>query len=147
MAIDRIVELFSLISLAILSLVPVFFYLRSRIRRRSRPQEAPTGGDARPQRASPSAPGSTMQGSLEARVERERRELRLFEQATIARREQAQARIVEAEVGVPRRRGGAVRGPGGWRRIEALPPLQRAVIFSEVLGRPRGLPDEGPGDF
>ena len=32
-----------------------------------------------------------------------------------------------------------------WGRLGALPPLQRAVALSEILGRPRGLED--PGDF
>jgi hypothetical protein len=32
--------------------------------------------------------------------------------------------------------------PGsGWERLERLPPLQRAVILSEILGPPRGLSD------
>jgi len=30
-------------------------------------------------------------------------------------------------------------GPGAWERLQKLPPLQKAVIFSEILGRPKGL--------
>lgn len=150
MPVERIAEIFSLISLAVLSLVPVFFYLRNRIRRRaSRPQPSAPAAEARSQRqgegaASRPAMRGIQEAPAEPRAEAARRELRLFEEATITRREQARARIAEAQAGAPRRRGGAARGLTGWRRIDALPPLKRAVILSEVLGRPRGLSEESP---
>jgi len=31
------------------------------------------------------------------------------------------------------------RGEVIWRRLGVLPPLQRAIAFSEILGPPRGL--------
>jgi hypothetical protein len=31
----------------------------------------------------------------------------------------------------------------GWRRIDRLPPLQRAIVFAEILGPPRGLGTPG----
>jgi hypothetical protein len=138
-AVERVAEIFSLISLAVLSLVPIFFYFRNRIRRmQSRSRDTPRNGEGAPQRTAQQP---------ERTGEPERREPRLFEQATIVRREQARARIAEAEAGAPRYRGRAARRIVGWGRIDTLPPLKRAVILSEILGRPRGLPDEGPGEF
>jgi hypothetical protein len=31
---------------------------------------------------------------------------------------------------------------GGWSRVMRLPPLKRAVVLSELLGKPKGLSDE-----
>ena len=31
---------------------------------------------------------------------------------------------------------------GGWERIKNLPPLKRAIVLSELLGKPRALKDE-----
>ena len=32
-----------------------------------------------------------------------------------------------------------VKASSGWQKIDSLPPLQRAVILSEILGKPKGM--------
>ncbi len=32
-----------------------------------------------------------------------------------------------------------VKTPSGWQKIDRLPPLQKAVILSEILGKPKGI--------
>jgi hypothetical protein len=40
------------------------------------------------------------------------------------------------------REGAEVRGNGGWSRIMRLPPLKRAIVLSELLGKPKALSEE-----
>jgi hypothetical protein len=49
------------------------------------------------------------------------------------------ASLSSAQSGKPGRTSGAAI----WRRLQSLPPLQRAIAFAEILGPPRGLGSTG----
>ena len=68
-------------------------------------------------------------------------------QGTIARNRVSEP--LPAEEIVPVRgtaRGRGRRAPEGFERIDERPPLERAVLYAELLGKPMGLRPPGPGD-
>ncbi|MFW6182033.1 MAG: hypothetical protein ACOC8N_09805, partial [Spirochaetota bacterium] len=64
----------------------------------------------------------------------------VYEEAGAAEQEE---RAEEAPAPVMPATGGYVSPPAlrgdAWKRIQRLPPLKRAVVLSEVMGKPRGL--------